>query len=390
MNVLDAMRQMNQRVMEEVGRQFGADGVEIDAHFLCAPDHLPYQGGQYTNEEFREIQDSLDRPFGEWNCRHTWSPILMGVSPPAYSPEQLEQFERYSTEPVEVDGVTRTRYEWSQRMRRMETDIRRCKDTATLARYAGDGALRRECQGRVNALTREYERLSERAGLGPEFRRTYVAGFRDAKDEAAMARGYAIGQWPAAGGKISPEAYDDLKSFARENGIKLHGFEAFKGDTELIREFIAEMRSTVTKMNADHLFAHKGLHLMTDYTMVPEDYAITHNTTITINPAAFRDREALKNDYAERANVGWFVNGTDYHSIARHEMGHAIIHALGLSPRQISEIVSGIDGIAISEYASTTDGETIAESFSANLSGVDSKPSLTVIERCVNIINSRR
>ena len=34
MNVLDAMRRMNQRVMEELGRQFGADGVEIDAPLL--------------------------------------------------------------------------------------------------------------------------------------------------------------------------------------------------------------------------------------------------------------------------------------------------------------------------------------------------------------------
>ena len=50
MNVLDAMRRMNQRAMEEVGREFGADGVEIDAHMLCAEDHLPYQGQQFSNE----------------------------------------------------------------------------------------------------------------------------------------------------------------------------------------------------------------------------------------------------------------------------------------------------------------------------------------------------
>jgi len=182
MNVLDAMRRMNQRAMEEVGRQFGADGVEIDAHMLCAEDHLPYQGGQYSNEEFEQIQDSLDRPFGEWNCRHTWSPIILGVSPPAYPEEELERFRKYSTEEVTIDGQTRTRYEWSQVMRRMETAIREKKDTATLARAAGDDQLRRQCQGSVNAMMQEYERLSDRTGLGPDFRRTYVAGFRDVKN----------------------------------------------------------------------------------------------------------------------------------------------------------------------------------------------------------------
>ena len=179
MNVLDAMRRMNQRVMEEVGEQFGADGVEIDAHMLCAEDHLPYQGQQYSKEEFQDIQDSLDRPFGEWNCRHTWAPIILGVSPRAYTDEDLQKFERYSTEEVEIDGVSHTRYEWSQAMRRMETAIREKKDTATLAAAAGDDQLRRECQGSVNAMMREYERLSDRTGLGPDFRRTYVGGFKD-------------------------------------------------------------------------------------------------------------------------------------------------------------------------------------------------------------------
>lgn len=183
MNVLDAMRRMNQRVMEEVGKQFGADGVEIDAHMLCAEDHLPYQGLQFTNEEFEDIQGSLPRPFGEWNCRHTWHPIIMGVSPRAYTDDDLARFERYSTEPVTIDGTTKTRYEWSQAMRRMETAIREKKDTATLAAAAGDDALRRQCQGSISAMVKEYERLSDRTGLGPDFRRTYVAGFRDAKNE---------------------------------------------------------------------------------------------------------------------------------------------------------------------------------------------------------------
>ena len=183
MNVLDAMRRMNQRAMEEVGREFGADGVEIDAHMLCAEDHLPYQGLQFTNDEFDEIQAGLARPFGEWNCRHTWHPIIMGVSPRAYTDEELDRFARYSTEEVEIDGRVKTRYEWSQEMRRMETAIREKKDTATLAAAAGDEKLRRECQTSINAMVKGYERLSDMTGLGPDFRRTYVAGFKDAKDQ---------------------------------------------------------------------------------------------------------------------------------------------------------------------------------------------------------------
>ena len=182
MSVLDGVRHLNQSVMEEVGRQFGADGVEIDAHMLCAEDHVPYQGGQYSNEEFEQIQDSLQRPFGEWNCRHSWHPIMMGISPKTYSDDELSEMRRYSTEPIEIDGRTKTRYQWSQEMRRVETRIRQVKDTATLARYAEDDVLRRQCQQQIGILNERYTALAQGAGLKPEYQRTYVAGFRDAKD----------------------------------------------------------------------------------------------------------------------------------------------------------------------------------------------------------------
>lgn len=178
MNILDGVRHLNQSIMEEVGRQFGANGVEIDAHMLCAEDHLPYQGGQYSNEEFESIQNDLLRPFGEWNCRHSWHPIMLGISPKTYTDEQLREMERYSTEEIEIDGRTKTRYQWSQEMRRAETAIRQQKDTATLARYSGDDELRRRCQGTIVQLNRQYERLADQAGLEPEHFRTYVSGFR--------------------------------------------------------------------------------------------------------------------------------------------------------------------------------------------------------------------
>lgn len=40
------------------GESFGADGIEISAH-------LPYQGKQFSNEEFEQLQQILKRPVGE-------------------------------------------------------------------------------------------------------------------------------------------------------------------------------------------------------------------------------------------------------------------------------------------------------------------------------------
>lgn len=55
-------------------------------------------------------------------------------------------------EQVTIDGKTRSRYQWTQEQRRIETAIRREKDVAIAAKAAGDDVLRRQCQQRINDL----------------------------------------------------------------------------------------------------------------------------------------------------------------------------------------------------------------------------------------------
>ena len=133
MNVLDGVHAVNQDIMRQVGKEFDADGIELSAHNLCAEDHLPYQGTQMSIKEFERLQNRLDRPFGMWNCHHSWHYIIMGVSQPAYTPEELEEFKRNSREKITIDGITKTRYEWTQEQRRIETAIRQQKDIAVAA-----------------------------------------------------------------------------------------------------------------------------------------------------------------------------------------------------------------------------------------------------------------
>lgn len=181
MNVMDGIRAINQDVMRQVGNEFGADGVEISAHALCAEDHLPYQGKQMSNKEFDRLQNRLDRPFGMWNCRHTWHPILMGISQPAYTPEELAQYKHYSRERIEIDGIIKSRYEWTQEQRRIETAIRQQKDIAIAAKASGDMVTRRECAAMIRALDKYYGKITDAAGLLAKPERMRVAGFRAVK-----------------------------------------------------------------------------------------------------------------------------------------------------------------------------------------------------------------
>lgn len=164
MNVLDGIHALNQANMDAIGSAFGADGVEISAHPMCAEDHLPYQGKQYSNAEFAELQDSLPRPIGMWNCRHIAYPILLGISPPAHSAQELEEYRRGSTEQIEIDGVTHSRYEWTQVQRAIETAVRYKQDEITLAKAAGDDVLVRDARRKIRELDSYYSKISEAAG----------------------------------------------------------------------------------------------------------------------------------------------------------------------------------------------------------------------------------
>ena len=180
-NILDGVRSLNRAYLDEIGREVGADGVEISAHGLCAEDHLPYQGGQYSNAQFERIQQSLRRPFGQWNCKHTIYPIILGVSEPAYTAEQLERYRLSSMEEIEIGGKTRTRYQWTQVQRRIETEVRKQKDIAIAAKAAGDDQLRREVQRTINAYQLQYDKISRAAGLEAQKNRMRVAGFHAVK-----------------------------------------------------------------------------------------------------------------------------------------------------------------------------------------------------------------
>ena len=175
MAVGDTFRRAMNDSRAKMGEEFGADGVEVTAHGLCADDHLPYQGRQYTKKAFQKVQDGLERPIGEgYNCRHSVFPIIVGVSSPAYTASELEEIASLSTENVAytVRGEEResTRYEFTQYQRSLERTIRKARMTAYVAEKAGTGKA--ESDRRVRELLRGYRTVSKQAGIDTMMERT--------------------------------------------------------------------------------------------------------------------------------------------------------------------------------------------------------------------------
>lgn len=164
-NIIDGVSYIAQETAKQAGEEFGADGVELSAHSPSAPDHLPYQGKQYSLKEYEELQATLKRPIGEWNCRHFPYPILLGISRPANSKAELAEMERESNRKIEIDGKEYTRYECTQMQRKLETKLRYAREEKAIYQAAGQTELVREATEKMRILGNKYKEVSEKAGL---------------------------------------------------------------------------------------------------------------------------------------------------------------------------------------------------------------------------------
>lgn len=198
-NILDGVRQVQQKAQDLIGEEIGADGVDITAHPNSAPDHEPVQGRRFDLENFQLMQsarpfedvdgnhyDGFERPITQWRCRHLVYYILIGISRRMYSDDQLKQWEEQNQNGCTIDGKHYTNYEATQLMRNLELEIRRQKDTAVLAKASGDDVLRRDCQSKINKLTRKYKAVAEASGLRTRFEKTRVEGFKPLRETVFM------------------------------------------------------------------------------------------------------------------------------------------------------------------------------------------------------------
>jgi hypothetical protein len=193
-NIIDGTRQIAMHGAAIVGDALGYDAVELSAHLHSAPDHEPVQGRVFLKTEFDKMQAgfpfvdvngksyaSFRRPIGEWNCAHFPSPFSTKYSKARYTENQLQDMAKRNADGCEIDGKHVTLYQAQQMMRRLETEVRRWKDTAVMAQIAGEDQLRRECQMNINKLAAKYGQIASLSGLTMHKDRMVVQDFKPVK-----------------------------------------------------------------------------------------------------------------------------------------------------------------------------------------------------------------
>ena len=181
MNTLEGIRTVSNELQRQFGEEYGADGIEISVHDHPAPDHEDIQGHQYTNEEFEKLNGNLERPISTLNCYHYVFSIVMGVSKPQYTQEQLDKIKEDNHKGFEFEGKHYTLYEGTQLQRRIETKVRQLKDKQIISREMGDTEAVGNCQRQITQLTHKYNELSKISGLKAKMKRMTVSGYRRVK-----------------------------------------------------------------------------------------------------------------------------------------------------------------------------------------------------------------
>ena len=169
--LLTSVAHVTHRISEQNGEELGADGWEMSAHSGSRPSHAVYQGRQYTQEQYERIIKPL---ISEPNCRHDVFPIILGVSEPVYTEEELQNIDQ---PPFTYEGRTYTAYEASQQMRKMERAMRKQKDRCIVADAAGDKEGFTTASIKLRRQKDIYEDFAKAADSYTQYERTYVAGY---------------------------------------------------------------------------------------------------------------------------------------------------------------------------------------------------------------------
>lgn len=174
--IMDQLGALDDEVQKANHDRLGCDGWEISAHAACAPDHEPIQGRQYSDAEYEQLNNSLQRRIGHLNCGHTASPIILGVNAPQYTEVELKQFAEDNERGITYNGKHYTLYQAGQEQATMENAIRNLRRQILADEETKSPDLQKH-QIRLRVLQSEYTKFCKAANLPTRNERLQVAGF---------------------------------------------------------------------------------------------------------------------------------------------------------------------------------------------------------------------
>ncbi len=187
-NMLYGIKQANNEYNEHIGEILGFDGYEISYTTNSRPTHRFMQGRQFciggskeiNGKHFDGMEDTRDaesrknvtESLQDYNCRHEKSGIKCGVSEPRYTPEELKRLREQDEKIYKVGNLEGDGYYFSQKMRGLETEIRKCKDEINALKAFGNSEAEiKQLRARIKTVRAKYNEIADVTGISPEPKR---------------------------------------------------------------------------------------------------------------------------------------------------------------------------------------------------------------------------
>ena len=180
-NLLWGAKQASVTYNEMIGEELGCDGIELDWHSNPRPSHEFMQGKQYAlgkarviNGRLFESADDALNALNDYGCLHFKTPIICGVSEPRYSDEELAMLNAQNARKIQIDGVSKTGYEWKQTMRKLENEARKTQDQIEILKASGDNEGVKQLKSKLTAIEDKYNLVAKSSGIKAQPQRMSV------------------------------------------------------------------------------------------------------------------------------------------------------------------------------------------------------------------------
>lgn len=175
-NVLSGIRETANNLERDIEKDLGCDGYEVTAHTGARPEHAAAQGKQYavSKEDSKKfgigLWKDVEDLWQEYNCRHSYFGIILGISEPQYTQKELSGMKNAT---VTYKNKEIPYYEATQKQRQLENTIRKQKRTVQTLEKANKDATEERSQ--LRKLQQKYTEFCKEAGLEKDYSRMRVA-----------------------------------------------------------------------------------------------------------------------------------------------------------------------------------------------------------------------
>lgn len=184
-NMLYNGKMASREYNKQIGKELGTDGIEIDMHANSRPSHRFMEGKQYAKGHGVTVngvyyegaidKGVYDRLYVDYNCQHYETDIILGVSEPRYSPEELARLKAENERQYEINGIIKDGYGWSQVLRNLESNTRNAKDQINALQAFGNSQTDIDkLKAQIKSYRQKYNEICDVTGIKPDYRRMSI------------------------------------------------------------------------------------------------------------------------------------------------------------------------------------------------------------------------